>query len=70
MMLHIDKSALLHKLEFIIKNHEIAVAETTNKLSVLKKSKSQNVQQDTGQTLLPVLFLKQLIQTDFINRVM
>lgn len=46
MILHIDKSALLHKLEFIIKNHEIAVVETSNKLSVLKKSRSSNVHQD------------------------
>ena len=35
LMLYIDKSALLHTLDFIIKIHEIlVVAETTNKLSV------------------------------------
>ena len=33
-MLLIDKSAKLHKLEFIITNHEIAIAEIPNKLFV------------------------------------
>jgi len=33
-MLGIDKSALLYKLTFIIKNHEMAIVETTNKLFV------------------------------------
>ena len=57
MMLRIHKSALLHKLEFILKHREIAAAVTTSKMQ--KNAKMQLFEMCEYGTYGTVLVIKE-----------